>query len=563
MKLIKKAGILVILVALFLAPGCKELKWKGHFKRANQYFNKKDFKNASIEYERTLESNPSLMPAHFYLAASYQALYRPSLDTQLFEDRSSKTVYKLALKEGVEKELAEKLAKLDTKNELQTSYYLLKAEWYKPLKGKDLRADLGYKADLMRIGENVSPAKLIEIYKEKFKKSLEEVKNEPEPKVEETEKEQGKESKKTKVTKTAKEETGKEKAEKEENKQPEEKEVKREDVGFALKYIENRLRAIGAIEHFTYYMNNVTSKEEKRKVIQSLAEIYDRKNDFKNAEKYYLEFFGENPSEPQYYYILAEFYNKYGHSDKAEEYYKKRIEMDPTNPEGWLYLANFYSNQVKMLPKEMKKEIFDKAIELMDKSIEAHEKRIELIPEPVIKDGVKIASVPLDKLPEGLVFPKEMKDKISYDEANKTLTFKGNMTTVDKDNLSKLSQDPTYQKALNLLYESSNKEKAYYYLAVVCWAKSYNIRRIMTLKDRVSTLKKGLKALDKALELNPNYAAAHVYKNLIYREFAKTYPSKAKKNYYMKLAQQEIEKYKEIISKREAKKKALESLSKE
>ncbi|GEM_PF-2193149 len=576
MKRVTKLAVLVIIGALLLIPGCKQLAWKDHFKRANQYYSKKDFKNAAIEYEKALEIKPDLLPAHFFLAASYQALYRPAYDNESFRERSSKTVYAVAVEHGVDKELARKLAELNTRHKLEAAYYLLKAKWYEPLKGADLRTDMGYKTDLKIIGKNVKPGKLVEIYLDKFNKSLEEVKNEvaeeakkaeeearaaAEQKAkEEAKKPKKKVSKKKPSKKTAKKE---EKPEKETTPPEEEKpvEVTREDIGFAIKYIENRLRILKAIEHFTYYMNNVDNEEDKRKAIQALAEIYDRMNDFKNAEKYYLEFFGENPSDPQYYYILAEFYNKYGHFDKAEEYYKKRIELDPTDPEGWLYLANFYSNQVRRLPKESKKEIFLEAIKLMDKSIAAHEKRLELIPEPVIENGVKVVKVKLEALPEGVVFPEKLKEKISYNPDEKVLVFRGTMTPQEKEELLKLSDDPAYKKAINLLYLGSNKEKAYYYLAVVCWAKSYNIRRVMTLDDRVATLKKGLKALDKALEINPEFANAYVYKNLIYRQFAKVNPYK--KKYYLKLAEKEMQKYNEIVKKKQAKKKALESLTKD
>lgn len=572
MKRVTKLGVLVIIGALLLIPGCKELAWKDHFKRANQYYSKKDFKNAAIEYEKALEVKPDLLPAHFFLAASYQALYRPAYDNESFKERSSKTVYAVAVEHGVEKELAKELAKLNTRHRLEAAFYLLKAKWYEPLRGKDLRTDMGYKTDLKIIGKNVKPDKLVEIYLDKFNKSLEKVKNEvaeearkAEEEAKKAAEEKAKEEAKTKPSKKkpTKKAVKKEEKPKEEATQPQEEkpvEVTREDIGFAIKYIENRLRILRAIDHFTYYMNNVQNEEDKRMAIQSLAEIYDRMNDFENAEKYYLEFFSKNPKDPKYYYILAEFYNKYGKFEKAEEYYKKRIELDPSNPEGWLYLANFYSNQVRRLPKESKREIFLEAINLMDKSIAAHEKRLELIPDPIIENGEKIAKVKLEALPEGVIFPDNLKDKISYNPDEKVLMFKGTMTPQQKEELMKLSDDPAYQKAINLLFLSSNKEKAYYYLAVVCWAKSYNIRRVMTIDDRVATLKKGLKALDKALKINPDFANAYVYKNLIYREFAKVNPYK--KKYYLNLAKKEMDKYNEIVKKKQAKKKALESLTK-
>ncbi len=72
------------------------------------------------------------------------------------------------------------------------------------------------------------------------------------------------------------------------------------------------------------------------------------------------------------------------------------------------------------------------------------------------------------------------------------------------------------QKRIDL--EPDNPE-AYYTIGVNCWARSYN-RMDLTSEARFEILDRGLSALDKAIELKPDYGDAYSYKNLIYRQKA-------------------------------------------
>lgn len=62
-------------------------------------------------------------------------------------------------------------------------------------------------------------------------------------------------------------------------------------------------------------------------------------------------------------------------------------------------------------------------------------------------------SVPLESLPEGLVFPSCLQDRISYDAAAKRLCFEGFMSKTDFDKLICLSNDIGYQRALERLFQ--------------------------------------------------------------------------------------------------------------
>ncbi|HDT11320.1 MAG TPA: tetratricopeptide repeat protein, partial [bacterium] len=98
-----------------------------------------------------------------------------------------------------------------------------------------------------------------------------------------------------------------------------------------------------------------------KNIIHSLADMYNRMQNFDEAEKFYLKILEMEPTNLSNYYVVAEFYKSYaGLSEekegqegevtektpfqKAEEMYLRRIETDPDNPQGLSYIAQFYGN---------------------------------------------------------------------------------------------------------------------------------------------------------------------------------------------------------------------------
>jgi tetratricopeptide (TPR) repeat protein len=65
-----------------------------------------------------------------------------------------------------------------------------------------------------------------------------------------------------------------------------------------------------------------------------------------------------------------------------------------------------------------------------------------------------------------------------------------------------------------------NNAEAYYIIGVICWEKSYKFADI-TPEERDRVVKAGTAALEKAIKINPKYADAYLYMNLMYREKAK------------------------------------------
>ncbi len=77
--------------------------------------------------------------------------------------------------------------------------------------------------------------------------------------------------------------------------------------------------------------------------------------------------------------------------------------------------------------------------------------------------------------------------------------------------------------------EPTNAE-VYYTMGVTAWDKSYNsVPEVLPADQRRAIVDQGLKDLNKALELNPDYFEAMFYVNLLYRELAKVETNSAQR----------------------------------
>ena len=76
------ASLVVVLAAFSLTlGGCAQfgvLKARKAFKEANLLYQQQDYKRAADKYEVVVQNDPSLSTAYFYLANSYDNLYKPS-----------------------------------------------------------------------------------------------------------------------------------------------------------------------------------------------------------------------------------------------------------------------------------------------------------------------------------------------------------------------------------------------------------------------------------------------------------------------------------------------------
>jgi tetratricopeptide (TPR) repeat protein len=68
------------LLSILAGVGCTRVQAKAALKDGNKLYKEENFKKAIEEYERAVELAPDMPEAHFYLASSFQALFRPGKD---------------------------------------------------------------------------------------------------------------------------------------------------------------------------------------------------------------------------------------------------------------------------------------------------------------------------------------------------------------------------------------------------------------------------------------------------------------------------------------------------
>src|SRR5205814_6755923 len=71
---------LALLLPALVGAGCARVKARSAYKEGNKLYKAEQFKKAIDEYEHALALDDTLPEAHFYLANSHQALYRPGKD---------------------------------------------------------------------------------------------------------------------------------------------------------------------------------------------------------------------------------------------------------------------------------------------------------------------------------------------------------------------------------------------------------------------------------------------------------------------------------------------------
>ena len=87
------------------------------------------------------------------------------------------------------------------------------------------------------------------------------------------------------------------------------------------------------------------------------------------------------------------------------------------------------------------------------------------------------------------------------------------------------------RKRLDAETSPAAKAEVYYFIGVQAWDRSYNFPDI-PLDERGRIVDEGIDALNKALQIKPDYFEALSYLNLLYREKAKIDPDPAKKQEY-------------------------------
>ncbi len=189
-----------------------------------------------------------------------------------------------------------------------------------------------------------------------------------------------------------------------------------------------------------------------------------------NAKDYLQKALDVDPNNKDIILALGDINDKTKNFEEAEKYFLKVLENNPNDPKIYSVLADFYTSYNKG-----------------DKAVEMFQKRIDLNPND----------------PEGYLFlARYYFDRKKWDDAMKYQELR----------LQKIQQ----------LTDLDEKEKtsmladAYYRVGHLCWAHSYQTPPdLMAPKERQAIIDKGLAALQKAAELEPNYPDPWSYMGLL------------------------------------------------
>ena len=272
---------------------------------------------------------------------------------------------------------------------------------------------------------------------------------------------------------------------------------------------------------------------------------------------------------------------------KAAESYEEAIAADPENKDiqsAYFFLGNSYDQQYK---PSKKGEADNDA--LMQKAVENYTRaaeRLSASPKPEDKKLGKlsldylVAAYGADKLNDPakaepvvqkmiqldpgeptnyFALAKIYEDAGAYEEAEKMLVAAKAAKPNDPDVYMQLAgfynRQGEFAKTMDALNaraaQEPNNPEAHYTIATYYWEKAY--RDFTTPEaDKVKFVQQGLQAVDKAIQLNPNYFEALTYKNLLLRVQANLEKNPARQQALLKEANEWRDKAQEIRNKAKA-----------
>ncbi len=221
------------------------------------------------------------------------------------------------------------------------------------------------------------------------------------------------------------------------------------------------------------------------------------------------------PNNKEVIYSLGDMYDKLRDFDEAEKLYLKILEMEPGNMDNYYVVAEFYKRYAKGTQEEEGEETGVKTP--YEKAEEMYLRRIEADPEN----------------PQGYSYAARFYELLEpipdFDRAN-------------------------YFHEKRILLQPDSAE-AWLSKGVNRWAKAYRLPKL-SKEDKLAAAYDGLKALEKATELDPDYPEPYSWLSVIYQSvLAQLEPEKASR--HKAEGEKNIAKFQEL-RKREAERRRLE-----
>ena len=216
---------------------------------------------------------------------------------------------------------------------------------------------------------------------------------------------------------------------------------------------------------------------------------------------------------------------KAGQYEPALASYQEALRLDPDEKRIFMNIGLAYMGQYQPGSKHPRDlETAQKAIEYLEKFVQAfpEDKKTQKAREFLV--SMYLAT---DRYDDAIKFYQEMlktnpKDSKAMSSIAQMYFKKGDFDTA-----------VTWLKK-RLEIEGNNPE-VYYLIGVQAWDRSYNYPDI-SLEQRTKIVDEGMQALNKAVEIRPDYFEAVSYINLLYREKAKMETDNARKKEYTEAA---------------------------
>ena len=238
----------------------------------------------------------------------------------------------------------------------------------------------------------------------------------------------------------------------------------------------------------------------------------------------------------------VKYYQRQDYKQAAAKY-EEAIQSNPDLGDAYFYLGNSYDNQFK--PSRKGEPDND---QLLDKAIQNYKIAAEKAETPITKQRAMqflVAVYGADKLNDPAqqepilrrMIEMDPSDTTNYNYLANVYEQSGNYEEAEKLLLKAREvkpSDPTvyttlagfynrqgmFDKTMEALEERAKREpnnpEAFYMISTFYWEKAYKDFTTAPA-DKVKFTKRGLDAVDKALELNPEYTDALVYKGLLLR----------------------------------------------
>lgn len=281
---------------------------------------------------------------------------------------------------------------------------------------------------------------------------------------------------------------------------------------------------------------------EARRSIKEAHTLYQQQ-DWKRAVDKYEETIKYDPSQNQAYFYLANSY---------DNLFKPSRRGDPVN-DGYLTKAVEYYRTASQVAPDPKTRTL--ALQYLVAAYGADKLNDPGQAEPLVLEMIRLEPT---ELANYYVLAKMYEDAGMYDKAEETLVKAKEAKPSDPAVYMQLARfyndSGDFEKTMAAHYDrvkvEPNNPEGYYTIAVFFWDK---VNKDFRLKDpeKRKYLDQGMEAANKALELNPNYIDALVYRGLILRSQALLEKDTAKQNALITEAKQISERV-DVLRKKKA-----------